>query len=103
MANGLFWILSAVLLSIAIDYLGSDIFPVIASSLPKEKSTIRVWSAVRAYGEEVYTVAIFWRFQTAPQFPSLKLEIIASDINSIMIERGTRACYTLSSLRSLPN
>lgn len=87
---------------VVFDYLGSDIFPVLASLFQKEISTIRVWSAGCASGEETYTVAILWHFLISPQFPSLKLEIVASDVDPVMIERGKVACYRLSSLRSLP-
>lgn len=83
---------------VVFDYLSSDIFPLFANLF----QTIRVWSAGCASGEEAYTVAILWNLLISPQFPSPKLEIVASDVDPVMIERSKRACYRLSSLRSLP-
>jgi chemotaxis protein methyltransferase CheR len=85
------------------DYLGSDILPALALSLKEQKvETMRIWSAGCASGEEAYTIAILWHFLILPKFPDLSLEIIASDIDPIVINRAKAACYSMSSLKNLP-
>jgi chemotaxis protein methyltransferase CheR len=88
---------------IVFDYLGSEVLPVLVTALTeKGEKKIRVWSAGCASGEEAYTMAILWHFEIRPQFPTLDLEIIASDIDAVVIERGKASCYTMSSLKNLP-
>ena len=85
------------------DYLGSDVLPALVNSIRKKNiNTIRVWSAGCASGEEPYTVAILWHYLILPKNPDFHLEIIATDIDPIMIKRGKASCYKMSSLRNLP-
>ncbi|MBI2534664.1 MAG: chemotaxis protein CheR [Deltaproteobacteria bacterium] len=63
---------------------------------------IRCWSAGCAGGEEPYTLAIIWRHCLAQRFPSLRLRIIATDIDHQAIRRAERACYKASSVKELP-
>ena len=89
--------------SVVFDYLGSDVLPALATSVRgKNIETIRLWSGGCASGEEAYTMAILWHFLMLPRFPGLRLEIIATDIDPVMIRRGKAARYPMSSLRSLP-
>jgi chemotaxis protein methyltransferase CheR len=63
---------------------------------------IRCWSAGCASGEEPYTLAILWRVRLAPRFPAVSLEILASDVDPVGLERAKRGCYSPSSLKDLP-
>jgi len=63
---------------------------------------LRCWSAGCCGGEEPYTVAIIWQQRLARRFPTLRLRIIATDIDSWAIHRAERACYHASSLKQLP-
>ena len=62
---------------------------------------LRCWSAGCCGGEEPYTVAIIWQQCLATRFPTLRLRIIATDIDSQAIHRAERACYRASSLKQL--
>jgi len=85
------------------DYFGSDVLPELSASLKEDNgTTLRVWSAGCASGEEPYTVAILWHWLIRPLYPELQLEIIATDIDSAMIRRAQAACYPASSLRKMP-
>lgn len=88
--------------SVVFDYLGSDVLPVLASQSQEKTAPFRVWSAGCASGEEAYSVAILWHFLIAPKCTNLELEIVASDIDPAVIERGKAAWYTSSSLYNLP-
>jgi len=89
--------------SIIFDYFAADVFPaLIGYFTEKNCSTIRVWSCGCACGEEPYTVAMLWHYVIRPKHPDLVLEIIATDIDPVLIERAKEACYPASSIREVP-
>jgi chemotaxis protein methyltransferase CheR len=63
---------------------------------------IRCWSAGCASGEEPYTLAILWRVRLAPRLPAVSLEILATDVDPVGLERARNGCYSPSSLKDLP-
>lgn len=63
---------------------------------------LRIWSIGSASGEEPYTLAILWHHLLAPRFPQLRCTIIATEIDSALIERSLRACYAPAVLKNLP-
>src|SRR5205814_5977120 len=48
------------------------------------------------------TLALGWRFEVAPRFPSASLEICATDADPRLLERARRACYARATLREVP-
>jgi len=63
---------------------------------------IRVWSAGCACGEEAYSFKIVWqtlhnRFDRLPE-----LELWATDVNPVFLEKAQEGIYTPSSLKELP-
>jgi chemotaxis protein methyltransferase CheR len=80
-----------------------EILPHLAQQvLARSEGEIRCWSAGCAAGEEPYTLAIIWRHRLAAQFPTLRLQIVATDIDAQAIHRAERGCYRASSLKDLP-
>lgn len=70
--------------------------------IKEHKSRVKVWSAGCACGEEVYSLRVVWnrlgrRFQPLPE-----LEILASDMNPVYLNRAQNGVYTKSSLREVP-
>lgn len=89
---------------IVFDYLGAEVLPALAHSIIEENSkVIRVWCAGCASGEEPYTFALIWHYKILPLFPALHLEIIATDIDPVVIERAEKGCYRQNSLNNLPS
>jgi len=85
------------------DFLGTEIFPVLVNNaVEQNNSLIRVWSAGCASGEEPYTIALIWHYLIRPQFPNIGLEIIATDIDPVVLQRAEKACYPQTSLSDLP-
>jgi len=66
------------------------------------RQKIFVWSAGCASGEEVYSLKILWDDLNAsiPQLP--ELEITATDLNPVYLERGMAGVYPSSSLKEVP-
>jgi len=84
-------------------YLEHEVLPELAQrQVAGGEDEIRCWSAGCAGGEEPYTLAIIWRHCLAQRFPSLRLRIIATDIDHQAIRRAERACYKASSVKELP-
>jgi chemotaxis protein methyltransferase CheR len=63
---------------------------------------LRIWSAGCASGEEPYTMALLWHF-CLPGPARLPLEIIATDLDPLLLKRARNACYRESSLKELPD
>jgi chemotaxis protein methyltransferase CheR len=63
---------------------------------------VRVWSAGAASGEEPYSLSIAWHLELEPLYPELRLEVLATDANAVVLERAARARYPVQSLRELP-
>lgn len=70
--------------------------------LARGETELRCWSAGCGGGEEPYTLALIWRERLATLFPTVRLRIIATDIDSEAIQRAKRGCYHPSSLKQLP-
>jgi len=84
-------------------HLEHEILPHLAQQLLlRGEDKLHCWSAGCAGGEEPYTLAIIWRHRFESQFPTLRLGIVATDINSQAIRRAERGCYRASSVKDLP-
>lgn len=66
----------------------------------KRGSTVRIWCAACATGEEPLTIAI--ALNEAGWFKRARVEIFASDASSKAIERAVRGVYKERAFRSLP-
>jgi chemotaxis protein methyltransferase CheR len=64
------------------------------------KSTLRIWSAACATGEEPLTIAI--ALNEAGWFERASIEIVASDASSRALDRAVAGVYRSRSLRNLP-
>lgn len=79
--------------------LGNDILPGI---IKKNVAPLKVWSAGCACGEEVYSFKIVWE-RLRDQFEPLPaLEMLATDMNPIYLDRARAGIYPRSSLREVP-
>jgi chemotaxis protein methyltransferase CheR len=84
--------------------------PLLARYLPERAKAaqargdrcVRVWSAGAASGEEPYSVSIAWHLELEPLYPDLRLEVVATDANAVVLERAARARYPVQSLWELP-
>jgi chemotaxis protein methyltransferase CheR len=85
------------------DRLASDVFPERArAAISEGRSSIRVWSAGCASGEEPHTLAIVWHLDVAPRHPGVAIEIVATDADEGMLARARRGAYGEGSVRELP-
>lgn len=84
-------------------YLERNIFPQLTRiALSDAEKQLRCWSAGCAAGEEPYTLAILWKHILAAQFPTLGMQIVATDIDPQALRRAERGCYLASSVKDLP-
>jgi len=66
------------------------------------RDTLRAWSAGCGGGEEPYSLRILWELELARRFPSLRLEIVATDADAAMLRRARDAGYRWGTLREVP-
>jgi chemotaxis methyl-accepting protein methylase len=62
---------------------------------------IRVWSAGCACGEEALSLSILWHRLTAHAAIDTQLDILATDVNPVCIERAQQGWYGKSSLKEV--
>jgi chemotaxis protein methyltransferase CheR len=62
---------------------------------------LRLWSAACSSGEEPYSIALTV-LQTIPSARNLDIKILATDINSSVIERASNGVYGSDSLETVP-
>src|SRR5512147_1934119 len=72
------------------------------AAMAQGNTELRCWSIGCASGEEPYTLAILWDLVTGRLFPSMRISILATDVDLTMIERAKEGCYAQGSLRNLP-
>lgn len=83
------------------DCLGEEILPALAAAAASRRE-LRCWSLGCASGEEPYTVRLLWDARCQSRHPDIRCSIVATDADSVMIERARRACYGNGSLLDLP-
>ena len=85
------------------DRLVEEVLPGLAErALLRGDRSLRCWSAGCASGEEPYSLAMAWEHRLRHRFPSLALNIIATDCDPNMIERAHQGRFSAGSLSSLP-
>lgn len=83
--------------------LETQILPALAEVARRSgETTLRAWSAGCASGEEPYSLSLLWSLGLQADYPGLRLDILATDIDAAVLQRAERACYPSSSLRELP-
>ena len=74
----------------------------LARAAANTTNVIRVWSAGCAGGEEPYSLAIAWSAVLAERFPSVKLEIIATDVDDASLRRAKAGVFDVHAVANLP-
>lgn len=89
---------------VVFDYFIVEVMPALIRRFRSEnRKNLRIWSAGCASGEEPYTVALLWHFLFRQHYPDIKISILATDADPVMIRRAQTACYSINSLRELPD
>jgi chemotaxis methyl-accepting protein methylase len=68
----------------------------------KRDEKIRVWFAGCASGEEVYSLKILWDILAASSEKLPDLDVVATDVNPLFLERAQDGIYPSSSVKELP-
>lgn len=70
--------------------------------LTRNLDAVRVWSAGCACGEEVYTLKILWERLRAGRTEMPSIDLVATDLNPLFLDRAKSGTYPPSSLREVP-
>lgn len=84
------------------DCLAEEVLPACARNAAAEGRPLRCWSAGCASGEEAVTLRLLWDLRLAADFPATRLEIVASDVDPVLLRRAARGCYSAGALKDLP-
>lgn len=83
------------------DLLEHSVIPAILKH-KKEKDEIKIWSIGCANGEEPYGVSMLWKTKFQNKFPEIRLLILTTDINEVLLKRAKEGRYKESSLGEVP-
>ena len=85
------------------EFLQQEVLPRLANIVMMRGETeLRCWSLGCASGEEPYSLAILWSCTLAHRFPAVRLRVLATDIDAEAVRRAEARCYTMSSVKDLP-
>jgi chemotaxis protein methyltransferase CheR len=85
------------------NFLYELLLPVMAErrELTRSSAEVKIWSAACAAGEEAYSIAISClEFQKS--YPKIRFKILATDINTEVLQRAKKALYFKESLGEFP-
>lgn len=86
------------------DRMRAEILAVLCEKLGRLGTTrLRCLSLGCGGGEEPYTLSLLWRFDLAPRFPDMSIEIHATDDDVASLERARCGRYSAGSLKDLPS
>ena len=84
-------------------FLEQEVMPHLAQQISANGGGIlRCWSLGCASGEEPYSLSLLWKLKLQARFPTVRLVILATDIDDQAIARAQQGCYPPSSLKDLP-
>lgn len=63
---------------------------------------VRIWSAASSTGEEPYTIAMIVREKFQARYPTMRFEIVATDINTQVLDVARRGIFKEYSIRNVP-
>ena len=83
--------------------LEQEVLPALAhQAQARGEQVLRAWSLGCAGGEEPYSLSLLWTIKLQAQFPSVRLTVLASDVDEHAVTRAQRGCYPPGSLKDLP-
>jgi chemotaxis protein methyltransferase CheR len=68
----------------------------------KESRPLRIWCAGSASGEEPYSLVLVFRFAVIECVPELAFELIATEVDPVLLDRAREASYPRATLQELP-
>jgi chemotaxis protein methyltransferase CheR len=70
--------------------------------IAEHRNRVKVWSAGCACGEEVYSLRILWETVSQRHDRLPELELLATDMNPVYLNKAENGVYSRSSLREVP-
>lgn len=68
----------------------------------RKDKTIRIWSAACSKGQEIYSLAMFFKFHLSHMAPDIKFEIWGTDVDSASVNSAKNGVYKTDELRQSP-
>jgi len=82
------------------DAIGNYILPRLVDL--KGAGDVKIWSIGCTNGEEPYSLSMLWKERFETKFPSIRLTLLATDINESLLARAKEGRYQKSSLKEVP-
>lgn len=78
------------------------IIPELVLEKQNKSNFIRFWSAASSTGEEAYTLALIVNEYLKPRYPGISFQILATDINTQVIDFARKGVYKEYAVRNVP-
>jgi len=89
---------------VVLEHVRTEVLPELAQlAIDAGETALRGWSAGCAMGEEAYSLVLIWHKTVGKDFPQLDIQIVGSDIDEVLLQRATHACYSYGSVKALPD
>lgn len=72
---------------------------VIPELLQNRDHTLKIWSAACSTGDEPYTIIMMLK----EAFPNVKVQLLATDLDDLVIAYAKEGCYPFKSIQNLPD
>jgi chemotaxis protein methyltransferase CheR len=88
---------------VVLEHVCNEVLPELAQQMiVSGETSLRVWSAGCAMGEEAYSIVLIWENALRKDFPQLDIHVLGTDIDEDLLQRAGHACYPYSSVKALP-
>lgn len=84
------------------EHLKENLPRVISNVKARGESTIKIWSAACSRGQEVYSLSMFLNFYLPKLDPTMKFEILGSDIDPESVKIASNGVYHRREIKSVP-
>ena len=84
------------------EYLLESLPDVVMRAKSEGRNKIRIWSAASSYGHEAYSLGMFLNYHLPKIDPSMKFEILGSDVCEDSVKRANKGIYRWDELKKAP-
>ncbi|OQW47963.1 MAG: hypothetical protein A4S09_14290 [Proteobacteria bacterium SG_bin7] len=84
------------------EYLLKNLPEIVSRARSRGDNTIRVWSAACSYGQEAYSISMFFKHHLAVLAPEIKIKIVGTDVDPKSVSIAKNGVYLRNEIKSIP-
>lgn len=84
------------------EYLLKNLSELVSRARSRGDNTIRIWSAACSYGQEAYSLSMFFKHHLAVLAPEIKIKIVGTDVDPKSVSVAKNGVYLRNEIKSIP-